>query len=597
MNPCIKLITFLFFSVLTIVNAQTEYRKNMPITMDFEIEQTDETSEENPFTDYRLQVEFQLDNDRYSVPGFFAADGNAAQTGAFSGGIWRVIFVPNKTGNWKYTVSFKKGAMIALNEDMYEGKPISEHHGKSGTLTVLPPQKEATGFHSSGRLQYTGSRYLYTEDGNPFLKFGSNSPENFLAYADIDSTYSYDPEKKFVKSWEPHVRDWKPGDPTWKNGKGKGIIGALNYLASKGMNAVYALTLNIEGDARDVWPYLSHNRKDFKRFDVSKLAQWDIIFSHAERLGIVMQLVTQEKENELILDSGNTGQERKLYYRELIARFGHHQNIIWNMGEENGSALFWPQGQSDQQRYAMMRYLKDHDPYKNPLVIHTMSEGEERTPILSKLLRYDKLDGLSMQISHVEDIHHDVKEWIDRSEKNDRQWIVMMDEIGPWHTGTNPDEEDPAHDKLRHQVLWGTLMAGGAGVEWYFGWLKPPNDLNAENWRSRNNIWEQSAIAHEFFKKIPYTEMKSTDSLLMESTNYCFSKPGEIYAVYLKKGKTTSLDLRGQTGTFEVFWYDPKNGGPMQKGTKETLNGGNWEGLGEGPKPENRDWVVLLKRK
>ena len=60
---------------------------------------------------------------------------------------------------------------------------------------------------------------------------GTNSPENFLAFADIDSTYSYDSEKRYLKTWEPHVKDWKDGDPTWQNGKGKGIIGALNYLA------------------------------------------------------------------------------------------------------------------------------------------------------------------------------------------------------------------------------------------------------------------------------------------------------------------------------------------------------------------------------
>ncbi|MFT4735142.1 MAG: hypothetical protein ACI9DJ_000169 [Algoriphagus sp.] len=39
---------------------------------------------------------------------------------------------------------------------------------------------------------------------------------------------------------------------TWQGEKRKGIIGDLNHLASKGMSCVYALTLNIEGDRRDV---------------------------------------------------------------------------------------------------------------------------------------------------------------------------------------------------------------------------------------------------------------------------------------------------------------------------------------------------------
>ena len=43
------------------------------------------------------------------------------------------------------------------------------------------------------------------------------------------------------------MQDWQSGDPNWKDGKGKGIIGALNYLASKGMNSVYFLTYSVDG--------------------------------------------------------------------------------------------------------------------------------------------------------------------------------------------------------------------------------------------------------------------------------------------------------------------------------------------------------------
>ena len=35
------------------------------------------------------------------------------------------------------------------------------------------------------------------------------------------------------------------------------------------------------------------------------------------------------------LDGGNLGIQRKLYCRELIARFGHNLALNWNLGEEN----------------------------------------------------------------------------------------------------------------------------------------------------------------------------------------------------------------------------------------------------------------------
>jgi len=47
-------------------------------------------------------------------------------------------------------------------------------------------------------------------------------------------------------SWEHRTpKDWQSGDPDWGNGKGKAIIGALNYLASQHVNSIYFLPMNI----------------------------------------------------------------------------------------------------------------------------------------------------------------------------------------------------------------------------------------------------------------------------------------------------------------------------------------------------------------
>jgi len=101
------------------------------------------------------------------------------------------------------------------------------------------------------------------------------------------------------------------------------------------------------------------------RYDCSKLDQWEIVFDHMDRLGIMLHVVTQETENELLPDNGYTGVMRKLYYRELIARFGHHLAVTWNLGEENGSARFTPNAQNDDMRRAMAAWIKTHDPYDN----------------------------------------------------------------------------------------------------------------------------------------------------------------------------------------------------------------------------------------
>ena len=56
------------------------------VTLTFDGPETSERATPNPFTDYRLDVTFVGPSGRkYVVPGFYAADGNAAITSAESG--------------------------------------------------------------------------------------------------------------------------------------------------------------------------------------------------------------------------------------------------------------------------------------------------------------------------------------------------------------------------------------------------------------------------------------------------------------------------------------------------------------------------------
>ena len=568
--------------------------KSETYSMDFTGPMTSEINDTNPFTDYRLTVKFSHAEEKITVLGYYAADGNAAESSADSGSVWRINFVPPKVGKWKYKVSCRKGKNIVIDENPLAGEP-DFFDGFSGVLEVYEKDQPSS-ISKNGRLQYVGERYLkFAATGKYFLKAGPNSPENFLAYEGFDGTYAYDSTKNFIKKYEPHLKDWKTGDPTWQGDKGKGIIGALNYISSLGMNTVYFLTMNIGGDGRDVWPYISHN--DFTRFDCSKLDQWNIVFQHAQKLGIMLHFVLQETENELLLDNGNTEFHRKLYYRELIARFSHHPMITWNLGEENGPANFSPEGQNDKQRKAMASYIKSIDPYKNFLVIHTHSWAEARDPIVKPLLGFEKIDGLSLQIDKKKMVHDETLKYINQSKKAGRNWVSSMDEIGMYWMGAMPDAQNPDHDTLRQEVLWGHLMAGGAGVEWYFGYKFPPADLDCEDWRSRDNLWKQSKIAIDFFQNyLPFWKMENHDELIDVGHGYCFALPDEVYAIYLKKPSKVKLMLKN-VGEYSVQWFNPKEGGSLKNGSISEISGSGWKDLGKPINDIEKDQVILIKRK
>jgi len=91
-----------------------ELKKWHRITLSFEGPETDELAAVNPFLYYRLDVTFTNGTKTYVIPGFYAADGKAAETSATNGNIWQVRFTPDAIGEWFYSVSFKKGNEIAV---------------------------------------------------------------------------------------------------------------------------------------------------------------------------------------------------------------------------------------------------------------------------------------------------------------------------------------------------------------------------------------------------------------------------------------------------------------------------------------------------
>ena len=111
-------------------------------------------------------------------------------------------------------------------------------------------------------------------------------------------------------------------------------------------------------------------------------------------------------------------------------------------------------------------------------------------------------------------------------------------------------------------------------------------------------MWELTGYALEFFHEyLPFIEMSHHDELTSARNDYCFARPGQIYAVFLPAGGTTNLDVGSKSATFTVQWYNPRSGGPLRNGTIRTINGPGSVAIGHPPQDNNKDWVVLIKLK
>lgn len=616
----LMLISTLFGGLSLCAQAETtvvqtgELKKWHKLTLTFDGPETSETAERNPFLHYRLNVTFThpKTGKAYQVPGYFAADGNAAETSATSGNKWRVHFSADEIGQWEWRASFRKNNFVAVSSKKESGVSGGFMDRQTGSFRIEATDKKLPDFRASGRLQYVNQPYLkFAETNSYFIKAGPDAPENLLSYADFDGTFHNDGHKDhLVKTWQPHVKDWQQGDPSWQNGKGKGLIGALNYIASEQMNSISFLTFNVVGDDQNVFPYVDYNT--FDRLDVSKLDQWEIVFEHAQKLGLFLHFKTQEMENQGLLDGGGLGVQRKLYYRELIARFGHHLALNWNMGEENGEWInnhpTMPQEQT--QRLAMAQYFYENDPYQHHRVIHN---GIDYQDLFTENSRYT---GASVQTHHRDfrKVNKEVKRLRDFPVMNGRPWAISVDEPGDAQHSLMPDKLDPEHNLARINGLWGAMLGGAWGTEWYFGYANEHSDLTAQDWRSRDLFWDQARHCLNFFKRLDVPFHQATtlersfggEGILKEKYGYGMGIESEFYILLLKKpSDLATLKIRQTPATYSLQWYDPRNGGEFQQGSIKEIEvnrAGNqkWKktdiSLGLPPNQPEKDWVLFIKR-
>ncbi|MEO0793981.1 MAG: DUF5060 domain-containing protein [Verrucomicrobiota bacterium] len=589
----LRVLSFLAISSLLLVKSGLSQTVNVlgektiwhKITLQLVGPSSNEGASPNPFTNRRMDVTFThpASNTQFVVPGFFAADGNAANTGATAGNKWHCYFRPNKSGTWNYSISFRQGTNVAMSTANNPGSPLSPYNGVSGSFTVSGNNnKTAPDLRAKGRLQYVGKHHLQFEgNGEYFLKFGPDSPENFLAFNEFDNTPSAG-NKGIRHTFAAHAQHYQNDGQTWKNGLGKNILGAINYLASQEVNSISMLLYNVNGDGDRVFPYTTKTQK--LRFDCSKLDQWEIVLDHAEKKGLYLHFKLSETENDQDHDGGNLGNQRKLYYREMIARFGHHLALNWNIAEEMSLTTA--------QQTAALQYFEANDPWQSNRVFHT-------APAFDKSFWYDPhlgdsyMNGVSLQTPEAtttQNVFNETKLWVNRSANNGQPWIVACDEQGPGNLGVNA-----SFPNSRKNVLWGNIMAGGAGVEYYSG----GSDLSLDDYAHFEDLLRWSRIAiNDFFyaQNIPFWNMGNNNSLTSNSQAHCLTNGSNAYVIYLRNGGTTNLNLAGNSGTFTVKWFDPRNGGALKNGSVTSIQGGGNRALGTAPGATGSDWAILVRK-
>ncbi len=492
-------------------------------------------AEINPF-DITVDVRFDGPSGSFTVPAFYDGDG----AGGPVGGIWKVRFAANRTGSWSFTSISDEPALS----------------GYAGTFSVNNAPSSAPQLLQNGLLSYVGEHYLRFADGPFWIKTGMDDPENILGTA---------------------LGDWDAK---------KAVI---DHVSSLGVNSVYALLQNLYGDRLDVWPWWGDavnlvRASDKRRFDVGRLLDWESFFDHCQRRGVVLHLLFSDDN-----DNGfNPDFDHRLLYREMVARFGHHPALIWSLGEESDETY------SYSEHLFFSGLLDDIDPYDHPITAHDqlLRDGERW-----KYLGEDEFDLASIQSSRgnynfsevsVLDMREMIMDHRERSTQLGRPLPIMIDE----HPGVDKVNSTTIA-RFRREMTWPILLSGGSFELHYQDlWNHADGPTGTLVPSDLDPMWRDMYTARLFLEQLPVTSMDPIDGRVRGGDHILFADPGLIYALYLPDGDRVDLDLRGVGGTFDILWYNVRNGEFSGGGL---TTGGSWRDLGS---PDySGDVAVIVARR
>jgi hypothetical protein len=145
-------------------------------------------------------------------------------------------------------------------------------------------------------------------------------------------------------------------------------------------------------------------------------------------------------------------------------------------------------------------------------------------------------------------------------------------------------------DQFRIWDVWGAYMAGAGGCEFF-----QTGDATFDDFRSKQSFYATVALARRFIEEnVPFWQMDPADALTSGADAYALALQGLSYLVYVPSGGMVSLNLTSVGGSFDVRWFDPRNGGPLQTGDVNRIPGGTIAALGSPPNSTSSDWVALV---
>jgi hypothetical protein len=284
----------------------------------------------NPFLDVRFAAKFSQGYDSMEVPGFYDGDGN-----------YRVRFMPEKIGAWKYeTVS---------------GTP--ELNGKTGEFTATKPLAQ-----NHGAVRVANTFHFAYADGTPYKQLGTtcyvwtHQPE--ALQAQTLATLAAAPFNKLRFCIFPKRYTWNTNEPTiYPFESGSGVSPVSSFLNES------PETHRRDARATTVVP----RNFDTARFNPKFFQHFEQRILDLQKLGIEADIILLHP-----YDDGAWGFDRMTaveddrYLKYVVARLAAYRNVWWSLANEYDFMKF--KTEDDWERIGQL--VSGSDPFHHLLGIH-----------------------------------------------------------------------------------------------------------------------------------------------------------------------------------------------------------------------------------
>ncbi|HEU0021249.1 MAG TPA: Ig-like domain-containing protein, partial [Dehalococcoidia bacterium] len=258
---------------------------------------------------------------------------------------------------------------------------------------------------------------------------------------------------------------------------------------------------------------------------------------------------------------GWTGFNRAMYYREIIARFGHYNGLYWNIAEE------YNENYNSSQARGFAQMIGDLDAYDHPITVHNEGSLSNWNSFVG-----DRRFGLTSFQKNDTPHNAAAAEWFQKVENSGWTIPISFDETGALGTG--------ARD-LAREIVW-SVYTGGANFEM----LTQP----LSNFTDFGRHFEDMTRARGVVESLPFPQMRPSNSLLTGGKGYVFAQAGEAYLVYLPDGGNINLNLSASSNGYSAQWFNPRDGSTRTIGS---VAGG---GVRSFSAPDGSDWALVLRR-